>query len=171
MEYVKLAEKLGFTHAVPLEELFLSSKQSIRDCCNPRQCPNYGSNWVCPPACGALEDCQKKLNTFHHGLLLQSVTDLTPPTAPEVYGRLNREHNLRLKALVEALMPGRLLALTSGGCIFCESCAYPNPCIHPELKMESLSAYGINVGELCQQAGLPFSFREDRVYMTALLLF
>lgn len=173
MHYFNLAKELGFTEAVLLEDLSLSSKQALRDCCNPRQCPNYGSNWVCPPACGDLEECRKKLQTFHRGMLLQSVTDLTPPTAPEVYQKLNREHNLRLKALVEAMAPtvGRLLPLTSGGCIFCETCAYPKACIHPELKMESLSAYGIDVGELCQKAGLPFSFREDRVYMTALLLY
>lgn len=172
-EYAKIAERLGFTHCVLLEDLSLVCKPELRAYCNPSQCPNHGKNWVCPPACGTLAECQRKVDCFHRGLLLQSVTELIPPTSQEVYGELNRAHNLRLKELVEAVRPEAqsLLPLTSGGCIFCDTCRYPEPCVHPDVKMESLSAFGIDVTELCDAANLPYSFREDRVYLTALLLF
>lgn len=171
-DYLKLAHELGFSEAVMLENLSVECKEDLRSCCNPRQCPNHGQNWVCPPACGTLEECRKRVMKFETGILLRSVTDLTPPTAPETYLELNREHNLRLKKMVEAVKPevDELLPLTSGGCIFCDTCQYPEPCIHPDVKMESLSAHGIDVGELSKMAGLPYSFREDRIYLTALLL-
>jgi len=63
-----------------------------------------------------------------------------------------------------------VLPLTSGGCVFCELCSYPEPCAKPDVKMESLSAFGIDVGELCEAAGLPYSFTPETVYYTALLL-
>lgn len=171
-DYFDIAKRLGFNHCVPMENLSLACKPELRAYCDPSQCPNHGQNWVCPPACGTLEECQKRVDGFHQGLLLQSVTELTPPTPPEVYMALNRAHNLRLKELVEAVRPEvqSILPLTSGGCVFCEACSYPKPCLHPNVKMESLSAYGIDVTALCAAANLPYDFRKDRLYLTALLL-
>lgn len=172
-EYMEIAKRLGFTHCVLMENLSLVCKPELRAYCTPSQCPNHGQNWVCPPACGTLAECQRKVDGFHQGLLLQSVTGLTSPAPPEVYMAHNRAHNLRLKELVEVLRPQvqSVLPLTSGGCIFCDTCHYPEPCIHPDVKMESLSAFGIDVGALCAAANLPYSFRADRLYLTALLLF
>jgi len=64
----------------------------------------------------------------------------------------------------------KLLALSTGGCLVCDECCYPAPCVHPDIKMESLSAFGIDVGALCAGAGLPFSFSDDHVTYVALLL-
>lgn len=167
--YEKLARESGFTEAVFLENIALQCKPELRAYCNPAQCPNHGQNWVCPPACGTLEACQKKALRFHQGLVLQSVT---PSADPETYGVLAREHNLRLGKLVEALKAdvAEVLPLSTGGCVFCEACSYPAPCIHPDVKMESLSAFGIDVGDLCRSAGLPYAFCRDRLYLTALVM-
>lgn len=171
-QYETLARSLGFTQAVFLNALTLECKPELRACCNPEQCPNYGQNWICPPGCGTLEDCREKAAGFHQGLLVQSVTQLEPPTKPETYASLTREHNLRLQNLSEALRGTvtALMPLSTGGCLLCEKCIYPEPCIHPDSKMESLSAFGIDVGQLCKKAGLPYSFQSDRLYLTALLL-
>ena len=53
---------------------------------------------------------------------------------------------------------------------FMEKCAYPEPCVKPDVRMNSLSAYGIDVGKLSKLAGLEYSFRSDMVYYTALVL-
>ena len=156
-----------------LNSLTIECRPELRAYCNPAQCPKHGQNWVCPPGCGTLEECRDKAKDFHEGILLQSITRLDPPVEPAVYTELNREHNLRFRKFIESIKPGfeRILPLTSGGCIFCEQCSYPEPCIKPDVKMESLSAFGIDVGGLCAMAGLPYSFSDDIVYMTALLLF
>ena len=84
---------------------------------------------------------------------------------------MNTAHNTRLRELIEEHCGGMdILALTSGGCIFCETCAYPAPCVKPGMRMNSLSAYGVDVGKLCETAGLEYSFRPDKVYYTALIL-
>ena len=172
-DFLEIARTLGFTEAVLRSDLSLTSRAESRAYCNPEQCPNHGQNWVCPPGCGTLEECAERVREFSEGILLQSVTELIPPTELETYKALNRAHNARLKELIEAVKPvvDKLLPLTTGGCSFCVECSYPEPCLRPDVKMESLSAFGIDVGELCEKAGLDYSFRKDRVYFTALLLF
>ncbi len=169
---IQKAMEAGFSRAVFLDSLTLDCREDLRAFCKPQTCPSHGQNWVCPPGCGTLDACREKAGRFSRGLLLQSVTDLTPPTAPQVYKTLNSQHNFRFRQLIEELSPwpGEVLPLTTGGCVFCDSCAYPEPCRRPQVKMESLSAFGIDVAALCREAGLDYSFREDRVYFTALLM-
>jgi predicted metal-binding protein len=160
----------GFTHAVWLEELKLKCEPRFREYCSPNGCRNHGSNWVCPPGCGSLEECAEKVSGYDRGILLQSVSETKPDFND--YAGLSRKHNKRLRYFIESYYNEgmEILALTSGGCIFCETCAYPEPCIKPDVRMNSLSAYGINVGKLCENAGLAYAFKQDIVYYTALLL-
>ena len=169
---IQYALNAGFTKAIFSDELSLVCRDDLRAFCSPASCHSYGHSWVCPPGCGTLQECRQKTAGFSKGLLLQSVTELMPPTAPETFQFLNLQHNLRLRSLIEGLAPApeETLVLTTGGCVFCDSCSYPEPCRRPDVKMESLSAFGIDVADLCQSAGLPYSFRKDRVYFTAVLM-
>ena len=171
-EYLNKAKTFGFSEAIYMPGLSVECKPELRAYCDPEQCPNHGQNWVCPPGCGTLEECREKAREFSEGILLQSVVELTPPTDPEIYSALSREHNLRFREYIENVKPEfeKILPLTTGGCVFCEQCSYPEPCAKPDVKMESLSAFGINVGKLCETAGLPYSFTPETVYFTALLL-
>ena len=163
---------LGFSQAVVCTDLALTCHAELRAYCGPELCPTWGQNWVCPPGSGTLEHCQARVDQFHQGILLRSVTELVPPTPADVYQRLVAAHNQRVHAFVEQIraQTTSLLPLSTGGCGLCEQCTYPAPCAHPDIKMESLSAYGIDVGAICASAGLPFSFRDDIVYLTALVL-
>ena len=171
-EYLNKARALGFSKAVFLDDFSVECRPELRAYCNPEQCHNHGQNWVCPPGCGTLEECREKARGFSEAILLQSITGLDPPVEPEAYRALNREHNFRFKAFIELIKPEveKVLPLTSGGCVFCEQCSYPEPCVKPDVKMESLSAFGIDVGKLCAAAGLPYAFTPETVYFTALLL-
>ena len=170
---VEQAGHLGFTDAIMLTDLVLTCRPELRASCSREHCPTWGRNWVCPPGSGPLESCQERVAAFHDGILLRSTTALTPPTSPQRYGELQRAHNLRLRELIAFTQPqvGALLALSTGGCLVCDECSYPAPCLHPDVKMESLSAFGIDVGALCTNAGLPFSFSDDQVAYVAVLLF
>ena len=171
-ETITAALSIGFTSAKGLADLKLECEPRLRALCNPEDCPNHGNNWVCPPGCGSLEECSEKISKFDKGILLQSVSVLEPNPKIEDYRILNREHNLRLQAFLEEYCGEfeEVLALTSGGCIFCDTCTFPKPCIKPNLRMNSLSAYGIDVGKLCGMAGFEYSFRPDMVYYIALVL-
>lgn len=167
------AISLGFTIAVLLKDINIQCEERIRDYCNPKQCPNYGNNWVCPPGSGTILECAEKISGYKNGLLLQSISKLTPPADAEEYRRLNRLHNERLRELILLMEKDKMntLALTSGGCIFCETCSYPEPCIKPSIRMHSLSAYGIDVGKLLNIANLEFAFKPDRVQYVALVMY
>ena len=168
-DYVKNALSVGFSQAVWLDDLHIECEARLREYCNPAGCTGYGNNWVCPPGCGSLEECAAKVSGYNSGVLLQSVSEIDPSN--QDYMRLNRKHNLRLREFIEVFCNyAGILALTSGGCIFCNVCAYPEPCVLPNVRMNSLSAYGIDVGKLCETAGLEYSFRPDKVYYIALVL-
>jgi len=171
-ELVKKAYSIGFTKAVYLEGLKIECESRLRAYCNPDGCQIYGNNWVCPPACGSIEECAEKIKRFNKGILLQSVSELSPPVEFDVYKELNREHNFRLREFLTMTNYAfqDILALTSGGCVFCDACTYPDPCIKPDIRMNSLSAYGVDVCKLCETADLEYSFRPDRVYFTAVVL-
>ncbi|MCL2704238.1 MAG: DUF2284 domain-containing protein [Defluviitaleaceae bacterium] len=163
----------GFTRAVWLDGLRIECEARLREYCNPEGCPQHGSNWVCPPGCGSLDECAQKVRRFDKGILLQSVSEMNPLIKDlDRYKELNRIHNFRLRGFLEAHCNNDMdvLALTSGGCVFCEGCSFPAPCIKPGLRMNSLSAYGIDVGKLCEMAELEYSFRPDKVYYAALVL-
>jgi len=169
-DIIRKACEIGFTNAAWLCGLKIECEERLRAYCNPEGCPNHGENWVCPPGCGTLLECAKKVAAYSSGILLQSVSNLDE--AEPDYKGLNRIHNIRLREFLDANCVGNMdvLALTSGGCVFCETCAYPEPCVKPDVRMNSLSAYGIDVGKLCEMAGFEYSFRPDKVYYIALVL-
>lgn len=172
-EFVASALAVGFTRAVWLESLAVECEARLREGCNPQKCPNYGHNWVCPPGCGSLEECAERAKQFSRGLLLQSVSETDRSSKDyKRYQELSRAHNFRLREFIERHCLGRdnILTLTSGGCALCHNCAYPAPCHKPDVRMNSLSAYGIDVGKLCALAKLEFSFRPDLVCYVALVL-
>ena len=166
---VQKALNSGFTSAVCIDGLKLQCEERLRAYCNPESCPNHGSNWVCPPSCGSLADCANKVAEFNKGILLQSVS-IIDRSVPN-YKELNREHNFRLREFLEKHCTDMdVLTLTSGGCVLCDVCVYPKLCVKPDIRMNSLSAYGIDVGKLCEIAGFEYSFRPDKVYYVALVL-
>ncbi|NLJ77423.1 MAG: DUF2284 domain-containing protein [Peptococcaceae bacterium] len=172
--YIVAALKLGFSHAVFLPGLKLCCRPEIRKYCNWEQCQNYGTTWVCPPGCGSIEECQERVLGYRAGIVVQTVGKIPPHDGKwEKLCSLRQEHNSRLHALADRIRAEGcvVLPLTTGGCTACESCTFPKrPCRKPERRMHALSAYGINVGDLCKQAGLEYSFTEDIVYYTACLL-
>lgn len=160
-EYVRTALQLGFTAAAPFDVSRLACRPDIRALCAPGKCTSYGTNWICPPGCGDLPDCAARLAKYRFGLLVQSRTEKTDTSDFPLMKKLAACHNqrlLRLKEIIAGKYPGAFL-LSTGGCELCETCAYPDkPCRKPALLRGALSAYGINVGDLCASAGMAFSF-------------
>lgn len=86
---------------------------------------------------------------------------------PDANAEHVREANIdrvrvRFKSLMAEFAPGigaefpGMLPLGSGGCKICPECAYPrDPCRHPDLMIQSVSAYCIDAGQACGLAGLP----------------
>lgn len=74
--YIVAALELGFSRAVFLPGLKLCCRPEIRMYCNPEQCQNYGTTWVCPPGCGSIEECQERVLGYRGGIVVQTVSKI-----------------------------------------------------------------------------------------------
>lgn len=170
---MKAARELGFTAAVTIDSGIIICRPEIRAQCRPETCKNYGTNWICPPGCGELEQCIKTVSEYEEAILLQETHAMPDKADLERAAGLARAHNQKAEELAEAIRLDypKAYLLTTGGCSLCEKCTYPGePCRYPQKQRGSLSAFGVNVSELCSRAGLAFSFEKDRVTFVSCIL-
>lgn len=149
----------------------LNFREEVRQMCRKDTCGRYGRCWQCPPACGSLDALSRRAAAFPHGLLVQTFGALSDPFDLPAALALEREHCLRFSRFV-AQLKERVFAMGAGGCRLCERCTYPDsPCLFPDLAMPSMEACGLDVGEVCRAARLPYSRGEGTVTFTSLILF
>ena len=63
------------------------------------------------------------------------------------------------------------LCLGAGGCTYCKTCAYPEPCRFPDKAFSSMEGYGLFVTQVCKDSGLPYYYGEKTITYTACALF
>ena len=167
------ALELGFSHAAVLDISTLIPRQDVRDMCAADQCRAYGKNWTCPPHCGSLDECHSKMQTYRHGILLQTVGKLEKTIDTKAYRRTEQQHLeqfYRLAGEIRMQYP-HALCLGSGGCRICRSCAFPEPCRFPEQACASMEGYGLFVTQICRDNGLAYYHGERTITYTACILF
>lgn len=167
------AKKLGFDTVTAFDPGILEARNDVREMCNADKCMIYGKNWGCPPHCGTVAQCQEKMLSYTHGLLLQTTGHMTKTIDSKCYRETERRHLENFYALAEtvrARYPGAL-CLGAGGCRVCKKCAYPEPCRFPEKTMSSMEGYGLFVTQVCRDAGVPYYYGERTITYTACVLF
>jgi len=164
---------LGFSKAMPLDVATLQPRQDVRDMCAADRCGAYGNNWTCPPHCGSLADCEKKMRTFSRGILLQTVGKTEKAIDTKAYRRTEAEHLRQFHAFCDQIRKAfpNALCLGSGGCRICEKCAFPEPCRFPEKACSSMEGYGLFVAQVCRDNGCEYHYGEKTVTYTACVLF
>ena len=173
MEALTLALQAGFTRASPLDVSTLRCQSQVRAMCAADRCGAYGKNHTCPPACGTLEACQRRLQSCHQGLLLLTTGTLEDEFDYEAMRETEKRHNGSLRRFAAALklQYPHALCLGSGGCRICQVCAYPAPCRFPELALSSMEAYGLAVSEICRANGAAYRQGPDTVTFVACALY
>ena len=66
-EIVTLAHQAGFDHVGKVNTASLVARSEVRDMCAAGRCGAYGKSWSCPPACGSIEHCQKRMKSSRIG--------------------------------------------------------------------------------------------------------
>ena len=167
------ALSLGFTHTAPLTVNTLQVRQDVRDMCAADKCRAYGKNHTCPPHCGSLEDCEKKMKTYSRGILLQTVGTTQKAIDTRAYRETEQRHLKQFASLCGELrkIHPNALCLGTGGCRICEKCAWPEPCRFPEKACSSMEAYGLFVTQVCRDNGLDYHHGQRTVTYTACVLF
>lgn len=157
---------------VPINEIGFHDE--IRDICKGNACRAYGTNWVCPPATGTVEECRTRVNSFERALLFNAVYELEDSfdiegmddARVEFKGLCDKVHDL-----FKDIHPDHIL-LSNGGCTICEKCTYPtSPCRFPDRAYQALEGYGVIVSELAKTAGMKYINGKDTVTYFGMVLY
>lgn len=169
----QLAFEAGFSHAVRLERRTMALLPEVRDMCAANTCGMYGRNHACPPACGTLEECRKRIEGYQWGILLQTVGQVEDSMDFEGMQETEARHKKSFTLLtgqLRELYPG-LLPLGAGCCTVCKICSAPDAeCRFPEKRISSLEAYGILVSDLCTKNGMKYYYGPGTIAYTSCCL-
>ncbi|NCB93946.1 MAG: DUF2284 domain-containing protein [Clostridia bacterium] len=172
-ELISVAKEAGFTAAGILDAGTLELRQEVRDMCKANSCGMYEKRWSCPPGCGSLEDLQKRIDQYHHGLIVQTVGQLEDTMDVDTMmetERLQKENLLRLRDILLESYPG-LLTLGAGCCTNCEKCTYPDaPCRFPDKMVSSMEAYGLVVSDVCKSNDMKYYYGNCTIAYTSCFL-
>ena len=176
MDFEKLEQKAlgaGFTYAARLDCDTLELRQEVRDMCGANTCGMYGKNLACPPSCGTLEECGKRVEGYREGLIVQTVGDIEDSMDFEGMMETEERHKEQFYKLAETIreeFPG-MLPLGSGCCTICKNCAGPgNDCRFPEKRISSLEAFGIVVSDLCSRNHMKYYYGPRKIAYTSCYL-
>lgn len=171
--WIEKAKEAGFDTASPMDPRLLQAREDVRSMCAEDKCRAYGKNWTCPPACGTIEECQRRMRQYERGILLQTIGHMQKTIDSRCYRETERRHRENLAAFadwIRAEYPDAL-CLGAGGCRVCEHCAYPEPCRFPDKAISSMEAYGLFVTQVCKDNDVPYYYGEKTITYTACVLF
>jgi predicted metal-binding protein len=152
----------GFTLAAPVDIGTITLLDEVRDMCAVNKCHAYNTNWSCPPACGSIEDCQNRVNSYESGIIVQTTGMLEDDFDFETMEETAKKHGKTFVSFTKQLRKKypelELLPLGAGACLTCEKCTYPDaPCRFPELKSSPMEGYGMVISEVCKANGIPYN--------------
>ena len=169
----KEALAFGFSHAAPLDAAGLKVRDEVRDMCNANVCRMFDKSWMCPPACGSIEENAEILKRYRLGLLVQTTGELEDDfdyEGMQAAGELQKERFAAFRSVLMAEYPD-LLALSSGGCTLCKKCTYPDaPCVRPNEAMASMEAFGLLVSDVCTANELGYYYGPGTITYTGCYL-
>ncbi len=146
-----------------------SSYVRCMDSCRCNKCGMYDTNWGCPP--GFSEDPSGIFSEYSYALLVRrtfclDVKDKSVVDATTV--EMQRIVRMMVMELRSNNMDCR--GFSDGGCKYCGTCAYPEPCRFPDMLIPSISALGIDMETYLKSIGLPFSFSDTCMTLYGLIL-
>ncbi len=164
---------MGFTKAAAFDPAILQAREDVRAMCAEDKCHAYGKNWMCPPHCGTIEECQETMGSYRHGILLQTVGHLSKDIDSRGYLETEKRHLECFYQFCEAIRRQypHALCLGAGGCRICKTCAFPDSCRCPEKAVSSMEAFGLFVTQVCRDAGLSYHSGPRTITYTACVLF
>lgn len=164
----ELRVNCGATHCATIRVADIVFDAGLRSNCEMNYCGEYGRTWVCPPHCGAIDDCIETVRAYDGAFVIQYVGTLEDSydfegmqEAADIFNDVLLKAFCKVK---EQICSGnmeknqKLLCLGAGGCHRCKTCALTSeePCRFPEEAFASLESHGIFVSDLAQKAGLNY---------------
>lgn len=172
---ISLAEESGFSAAV-IGSGELRFQFEFRKYCEENLCGNYNRNYACPPCCGTPEEMKAATEGFSGVLVLKSEARGINAMDETETRALKKAHNRKTAELVrklkEEMNRTETLMIIAGPCSLCKECKLisKEPCAFSMERYSCLSAYCIDVNELCRAADLELSWASDQASFFSLFL-
>ncbi|MBQ8757162.1 MAG: DUF2284 domain-containing protein [Oscillospiraceae bacterium] len=148
--------------------------QRIRYICQA-ECPMYGRTWACPPAVGAVEDCQKKCRSYKNCLVIGTIVEVTDSADIEQSLATRHDHEMITNQVRDLMREQGTepYVLSTEACAICSRCAYLDglPCRMPEKMHPCVESHGINIIPTLEAQGLDFIYGSNIVTWYSLFFF
>ncbi|MBU5270469.1 DUF2284 domain-containing protein [Clostridium cochlearium] len=168
--------KFGAQYAKSFELQDVEFDNKIRNYCKENLCGHYGTNWMCPPGVGEIEDLKKEVMKFKKGIIYQTIHPVKNIRDRKETDVIRDRHNNFTRELTENLREKysnlEFFPMGAGPCELCTTCGYlkGEKCIYPQKSISSAEAYGINLGSLLKSCGLEFNYSDDTLAYVGVLL-
>ena len=103
-KWIRTAKEIGFSEAGVLNPETLKVMPLVRETCAEDKCHAYNHNWTCPPACGTLDECERRMRAYKRGILVQTTGVLRRDIDTRIYRETEKLHTEYLKILREQMM-------------------------------------------------------------------
>ena len=148
--------------------------QRIRYICQA-ECPMYGRTWACPPAVGAVEDCQEKCRSFQNCLVIGTIVEVTDSADIEQSLATRHDHEMITNQVRDLMREQGTepYILSTEACAICSRCAYLDglPCRMPGKMHPCVESHGINIIPTLEAQGLDFIYGSNIVTWYSLFFF
>jgi predicted metal-binding protein len=173
---IRIALESAASHAAVLDVSQIQFHEDFRKACEKNFCRKYDTNWMGPPAIGPVSMLKERASRYQKGLLVQTVHPIASNFDMKGMLKGAQEHKEIFQRLLQTMrerFQEDFLPLDAGCCSLCEKCAYLDrePCLHPDMAVSSVEAYGMNVIALQKSAGVPYYHGKNNVCYVGLILF
>ena len=148
--------------------------QRVRYICQT-ECPMYDKTWACPPAVGAVEDCQKKCRSYKNCLVIGTIVEVTDSADIEQSLATRHDHEMITNQVRDLMREQGTepYILSTEACAICSRCAYLDglPCRMPEKMHPCVESHGINIIPTLEAQGLDFIYGSNIVTWYSLFFF
>ena len=149
-KYAERARLMGASDAVVIKASDVAvDPRTILKC--QFGCDQWGRNWTCPSAPGALRpwEFERVLARYSTALLIHCAKK-----------ELSQEVSFQIES--DAFVDGCHFAFSMSDCGLCSRCAHPEPCRNPRKARPSMQSLGIDVYATARRQGLPIKTMRDR---------
>jgi predicted metal-binding protein len=155
-----IIDEMGFEYSGVTAASNLKPTEQVRDMCKANTCGKYNKSWVCPPACGSVDDFAKQIASKETCYVFETVATMEDDFDLDTMLDAGEKHKERLNKLAKIMSTEYpdALVLGAGACEICEECAYPDdPCRFPNVATTAMEAAGLLVSSVCQAAGVEYN--------------
>ena len=99
-KWIRTAKEIGFSEAGVLNPETLKVMPLVRETCAEDKCHAYNHNWTCPPACGTLDECERRMRAYKRGILVQTTGVLRRDIDTRIYRETEKTRSITLLSFI-----------------------------------------------------------------------